>query len=280
MSLADYVGNAADTINTVTMSPGRLIRTAEEMSQQAPFNDAATSIDRTNAANTFISYYTWGEAIALALDLALRDRSNGKITLDHFMRALWQKHGKPGGRLPGYVDRPYTMADARNTLAEVAGNPAFANDFFAHYIQGHEVADYARLLARAGFILRPRFPAQGYAGDFRIQEARGAVRVASAVPFGSPAYLAGIEHDDLILQIGDTVVSSAADVERLVRARRPGETVPIVFERRGRQVKATLRLVTNPEQELVPSEEAGQSLTAEQRRFRDEWLSSAARNTF
>jgi predicted metalloprotease with PDZ domain len=280
MSLADYLDNAAETINTVTIQPGRQIRTAEEMSQQAPFNDAATSIDRTNTANTFISYYTWGEAIGLALDLALRDRSDGRITLDHFMRALWQKHGKPGGRLPGYVDRPYTMADARNTLAEVSGNVAFANDFFARYIQGHEVADYARLLARAGVVLRPRFPAQGYAGDLRFQEARGAVRIASAVPFGSPAYLAGLEHDDVLLQIGDTAVSNAADVERVVRARRPGDAVPIVFERRGRQVKATMRLIANPEQSLVPAEDAGQSLTPEQRRFRDAWLSSASRNTF
>ena len=48
----------------------------------APFVDAATAIDRTNFDNTFISYYTWGEAIGLGLDLSLRDRSNGRVTLD------------------------------------------------------------------------------------------------------------------------------------------------------------------------------------------------------
>ena len=31
----------------------------------APFVGRAASIDRTNFDNTFISYYTWGEAIAL-----------------------------------------------------------------------------------------------------------------------------------------------------------------------------------------------------------------------
>ncbi len=29
---------------------------------QAPFVDAATSIDPDNRGNTFISYYTWGAA--------------------------------------------------------------------------------------------------------------------------------------------------------------------------------------------------------------------------
>ena len=62
-------------VNAVLNSPGGSVRTAEEMSQQAPFMDAATATDRTSFENTFISYYTWGEAIGLALDLSLRERT-------------------------------------------------------------------------------------------------------------------------------------------------------------------------------------------------------------
>jgi predicted metalloprotease with PDZ domain len=277
VDLGGYAENAAGTINTVTLSPGRLIRSAVEMSQFAPFVDAATSIDRTNFDSTFISYYTWGEAIGLALDLSLRDKTDSKVTLDHFMRALWQKHGKPGGRLPGYVDNPYTLADVRNALAEVAGDPAFADDFFARYIEGHQVADYTRLLARAGLALRPRSPGQGYAGDLRLQDERGIVRVAAPVPFGSPAYAAGLERDDLILSIGGAPASSVAEVERIIRTRRPGDTIPLILERRGQQVTSTLRLIADPTAELVPAEQAGPPLTPAQRRFRDTWLGSAER---
>ena len=78
------------------------------------------------------------------------------MSLDDFMRAMWRKYGKPGGSREGYVDRPYTIADAEATLAEVSGDRAFAREFFARYIQGHDVADYARLLARAGFTVRKR----------------------------------------------------------------------------------------------------------------------------
>jgi hypothetical protein len=54
----------------------------------------------------------------------------------------------------------------------------------------------------------------------------------------------------------------------------------VVFERRGQQLTATLRLIADPTLELVPAEQAGQPLTPAQRRFREEWLSSASRNTF
>ena len=55
------------------------------------------------SVTTFISYYTYGGAIASALDLTLRDRSNGKVTLDDFMRAMWRTYGAPGGPQPGLV---------------------------------------------------------------------------------------------------------------------------------------------------------------------------------
>ena len=58
----------------------------------------------------------------------------------------------PAASREGYVDRPYTTDDAQARLAEVSGDAAFARDFFDRYIRGREVADYARLLQRAGFV--------------------------------------------------------------------------------------------------------------------------------
>jgi len=279
--LDDFVAEMTDVIDTVRNSPARAVRSAEDMSRLAPFVDAAVTVDRTSFDNTYISYYTWGAAIALGLDLSLRDRSRGKVTLDDFMRALWQRHGRPGGTAPGLVDNPYTMADLQATLASVSGDAAFAGDFFARFIQGREVVEYERLLGRAGLVLRPASPGRAFAGELRLQDAQGRARVVSAVPFGSPAYEAGLERDDVILAIGGTTLEGAADIERAIGQRTPGEAVPIVFERRGQRVSATLRLVADPRLELVTAEQAGRQLTAEQRRFRDAWLSSAAsRNTF
>ena len=272
----DFTDEMASFINRVRMSPGRGLRSAEEMSRLAPFVDAATSIDRTSASNTFISYYTWGAAIALGLDLTLRDRTDGTVTLDHYMQALWQKHGKPGGRAPGYVDHPYTMADLKDTLASVSGDARFAEDFFARFIQGREVVDYERLLARAGFALRLASPGRAFAGQLRLQDGQGGSRVAAAVPFGSPAYQAGLERDDVILEVAGLDVTRAADFGRAIGGRQPGDQVPLVFERRGQRVSSMLRLAENPQVEIVRVEDVGRTLTQEQRRFRDAWLRSPA----
>src|SRR5262249_2266668 len=136
------------------MDDARQVRSAEQMSEMAAFIDGGKTVDRTNFSNTVISYYPFGGAIALAMDLTLPSRTDSRVSLDDFMRAMWRKYGKPGGAQEGLVDRPYTIADAEATLAEVAGDQTFAHDFFMRFIQGHDIADYAALLARAGFVVR------------------------------------------------------------------------------------------------------------------------------
>ena len=109
-----------------------------------------------------------------------------------------------------------------------------------------------------------------------MQDAAAGARVAAPVPFGSPAYDAGLERDDDILSIGGTSVARAADVDLMIRERRPGDTVAIVFERRGQRTTGTLRLVADPRVELLPGEAAGRAPTGAQKRFRDQWLRTAA----
>src|SRR5207248_9200102 len=135
------LGATARTLTSVVNGAGvggagRLVRSAEEISRLAVLTDR-TDADPPAALVDVMSYYQLGAAIALALDLSLRERSNGALTLDTFMREMWRRYGKPGGAREGYVDRPYTMADLEATLSDVSGDPAFARDCFARYIQGH-----------------------------------------------------------------------------------------------------------------------------------------------
>ena len=273
-SFAQGMGAAIDV---VVNSPGRSVRSAVEMSQLAPLVDGVAFNDRTNFENTFISYYTWGSVIGLGLDLTLRDRSDGRVTLDDFMRALWEKYGRPGTRTPGYVETPYTIDDLRSVLAAVTGDATFADDFFARYIQGREVVDFAPLVSKAGFLLRPRAPGQAFAGLLRTQDGQGGVHVSDIVPLASPAYSAGLERDDIIVSLGGSRVAATADIDRTLMTRKPGDSLQIVFERRGERITSLLKLVENPSLELVPVEEAGQTLSEAQRKFRDAWLGSAAR---
>jgi predicted metalloprotease with PDZ domain len=257
-------------IESVSQGPGHLVRSAEEMSRMAPFIDGGRSIDRTNWSATVISYYPYGGAIALALDLTLRDRSDGRLSLDDFMRAMWKTYGKPGGSREGYVDRPYTMTDAEETLASVSGDRAFAHDFFARYIQGHDVADYPRLLARAGFTLRKRHPGRAWLGDLRL-DSRDRLRVAALVAPTWPIYAAGLDEDDELQSVGGQRIAAADDLATAVQKHKPGDTVQVVFvDRTGVAKTASVTLAEDPHTEVVPADAA--SLTAAQKAFRDGWL--------
>jgi predicted metalloprotease with PDZ domain len=267
VDLAATAREFTELIEAVAAS-GHLVRSAEEMSRMAPFIDGGRTVDRTNWPITVISYYPFGGAIALALDLTLRDRSDSRLSLDDYMQAMWRKYGKPGGSREGYVDHPYTIADAEATLAEVSGDRAFAHDFFARYIEGHDVADYGRLLSRAGFAVRKRNPGRAWLGDIRLEASGGASRVATLVAPTWPLYAAGIDQDDELQQFGGQRIMGDGDLATALQHHKPGDTVPIVYVDRTRVPKtATVTLAEDPHVEVV----VGDADSA-QREFRAHWL--------
>ena len=256
----------------VVNSPARHFRSAVAMSEHAPFTDAARAIDPTNFSTTFVSYYTYGSAIALALDLSLRDKSAGKITLDDYMRAMWRVHGKPGGEQPGLVAKPYTLKDARDRLAEVSGDRAFADGFFDRYVEGREAADYARLLLRAGYLFRARAAGAPWYGAPNLVDASGAV--TGLTGWGTPLFEAGLDQGDVIVDV-DGKSMAAGVLQSAMKARKPGDSLTVTYKRRnGVTGQATIVLKEDPSIEIVPVESTGTALTAEQKSFRDAWLGS------
>jgi len=150
---AGFAREMSQLVGRVLASRARTTRSLEQMSALGAVVDSPTAVVPFNVSDVFLSYYTWGGAVALALDLSLRERTGDRVTLDDFMRLLWERFGRPGGA-PGMVERPYTVGDLRAALAEVSGDRQFADAFFSRYIQGRDVADYERLLARVGLVLR------------------------------------------------------------------------------------------------------------------------------
>jgi predicted metalloprotease with PDZ domain len=255
----------------VTLAPGRRYFSPMEMSLQAPFADAATSIDPTNQANTFLSYYDWGSGVALGLDLTLRGSFTGK-TLDGFMRSVWERFGRPPRRYG--LGRLYTVDDLERALGAYVGDAAFAREFFARYVRGRDVPEYAALLAPAGFVVRPAQPRAAFAGPLAlIADSAGAV-VGAGTIVGTPAYAAGLEAGDRILSAGGAPVRSEAEWTALLAARAPGDELPLVVRQRGRELRTGLRLAAVPSVDVLPVEQTGEPPTEAQRAFRDGWLRS------
>ncbi|MEZ5365368.1 MAG: hypothetical protein R2748_24335 [Bryobacterales bacterium] len=68
-SLKDFLADINRRFDSVLNTPGRSFASPKEMSLRAAFVDAATAIDPTNNANTFISYYSYSAALAMTLGL-------------------------------------------------------------------------------------------------------------------------------------------------------------------------------------------------------------------
>lgn len=255
-------------VNEVVNGSGRQFRSAVEMSRMAPFVDAARAVDRTNFNATFISYYTYGAAVAVGLDLTLRERSGGKVTLDDFMRAMWKAYGKPGGRAPGLVGHPYSLDDIRDRLADVSGDRAFADDFMRRYIVGREAIDYARVARLVGVLVRKARSGAAWMGDLAMEN--DGTTIAALVAPGSPAYVAGLEQDDAITSLDGKAVSSAQEIQQIVSAHKPGDRIAVAFTRRTGPSTATITLGEDPTIEF----EIDTNATPEQVKMREAWLSS------
>ncbi|MGB2714896.1 MAG: hypothetical protein WBC51_11990 [Vicinamibacterales bacterium] len=259
--------SAVNSALGVAVSAGHRFRSVVEMSQMAPFTDAARSNDPTNLSYSFINYYPYGAALALALDFELRTRSKGRLSLDDYMRAMWQAHGKPAAPEAGLVAKPYTLQDARERLAEVSDDRAFADAFFARYIEGREVPDYASLLAPAGLIVRKRNPGEGWTGA----QIDASGKVMQLVAWGTPAFQAGLEQ-------GDVITSVDGKPFETFKGRKPGERLSLEVRRpTGKTVSLTATLAEDPTLESAAVEDAGGTLSPAQKAFRESWLGSKAR---
>lgn len=271
LSDAEYAESLGGTLSQVINAPGRRFFSAVEMSMQAPFVDAATSIDPQNRGNTYLSYYTWGAGIAAALDLSLRTRFPGK-SLDDYMRALWRELGRH--QTPALAPaRPYTLADLRRVLGEVTGDPRFAADFFDRYVEGREVVDYERLLAAAGFVLRKAEPGRPWLGA-PVGTEDGAPTVLGPAAFGGSFHGAGIDRLDRIHAAGGVPTPTADSLWAVVQRHRAGEVVRMEVEGRGRRRTVDVTLAEMPGMEAVPFEAAGRPVTEAIRAFRAAWLGS------
>lgn len=265
----EFAANLSGPVNTVLTAPGRRHASAAEMSAQAPFSDAAVSIDPTNRQNTFVSYYTWGEALGIALDLSLRTRFG--LTMDEFMRTLWARFGREqtAALSPAH---PYTLAELRTTLGAFTRDTAFANDFFRRYVEGREAADYERLLGAAGFLVQRVDPASAYLGASLADDSAG-VAVNGVLETGS-LFPAGIASGDRIHAVNGEAVASAAALAALISRHRPGEVVRVDVTTRGGRMTVPVTLRERPDVRVITYESAGRPLTDAQRALRQRWLAS------
>lgn len=226
-TVEEYARSLGGNIDFVLNAPGRRYFSPVDMSRQAPFVDAATAVDPNNRGNTFISYYTYGAVLGLALDLEIRNRFTGK-SLDDFMRLMKDKYGAP--------EVAYTLDDARTTLGEAMGDAAWANEWWKQYVDSSAAPPMKDLLATVGFELRKSNPGKAWLGPIGFQERDTTLVVASTVTVGSPLYEAGVERGDRLVSLDGRRTITEADVDAVLSGKRPGDQITaVIIGRTGRR---------------------------------------------
>jgi predicted metalloprotease with PDZ domain len=226
-------------ITGVETRQGSRLMSAEESSLVAPFLDGARDTQRTNLANTSVSYYFKGEVVALALDLLIRGKTRGRASLDDVMRRLYEEFYVKSPNASYYLrGRGFTSEDFERVTSEVAG--VDMSDFFKRYVRGVEAPPYDEALGSVGLRLvreLSRDPSVGVTSDFEepISMKIGSVRN------DSPAEDAGLKKGDIIISVGDTKVTRETFVPIIIRYK-PNTRVPLTIKRDRNTIKLTITL--------------------------------------
>ncbi|HYK54997.1 MAG TPA: PDZ domain-containing protein, partial [Flavisolibacter sp.] len=256
----------AALINAKENTPGGQYYTPIENSQRAVFVDAGVSVDKTNYPNMFTSYYSYGGALALTLDLQLRTLF-GK-SLDGFMQELWKRFGKP--------EKPYTLPGIQNALAAYT-SAGFAKNFFEKHVYRHESINYPQLVQAAGLQLKTAAPGKAWIGNVSYKADSTQLVIAANTIRNTPLYEAGVDVDDVLVQLDGKPLHTPQDIERVLTQHKPGDEVQLVSKHRNQLVEKTITLKENKQYTLAASETTGSPITEQQKNFRAGWQEAKAR---
>lgn len=271
ISVGDYLEALGRTLTSVYRSTGRRRQTLEEASFDAWIKHYRPD---ENSPNAHVSYYCKGAMAALALDLEMRLRTEGRASLDDVMRVLWRNYGRDSGH-----GLPEGMFE--ELVEEVTGLDF--TDFFHQALRTTVDSPVGILLAQFGVRLSLRAAAnsaehastkggpgglpQSWIG-MRTRKQLGALRVTHVLDDG-PAQAAGVIADDEIIAI-DGIRVGAETFDEMVGRLQVGEPVRFHLFRRDELLHLDIAPSEAPRDTCFLSIDDDASEEAQERRRR--WL--------
>ncbi len=239
-SRSDVFKQFQSSISAYENGPGRLFQSAEASS----FDTWIQSFFRSgNAANTTISYYDKGGALGILLDLAIRNASGGRRSLDDVMRTLYRVYAQEKRR--GFTD-----AEFRQACESAAG---VSLDEIFHYAATVADIDYPKYFAYGGLQIdtEPKDVPGGWLGTSTREE--DGKLVVTGVEWDSPASRGGLSLQDEIVAVDGRRLAGGSLSETLA-AKKPGDAVKVLFARNSavREVTIVLGRKTRRSFEVKP----------------------------
>lgn len=258
-----YLKKIAEGISRLQAQPGRLHQSLAESSF-----DTWIKLYRPNehSPNCSISYYLKGELVGMLLDLHLRDRTDGRVSLDDVLREMWNRYKVDG---QGIEEDEF-----ERVASEVSGLDL--RKFFQKAVYSAEELDFNAAMKPFGLRIATRPKGEsGDAPDGAVPmigvdtETRDGLLAVKHVHEDSAADHAGLCAGDLLLAFDGIRVTPASYKPRL-RLFKAGRTVEVTAFRRDRLVRAELTIPKRVEMEW--SVEAVPNASDRQLGLRDAWL--------
>lgn len=260
ISPKEYIEGLTGAFNYVWTSPARQFFNPIEMSYQAPFVDAATSVDPVNRENTFISYYSYGSVLGLALDLSLRQK---ELNLDDFMKLVWRRLGKE--------EIPYSIKNLHELLNDYAGK-SFGDDFFNEYIYKSGMPNYNKLFEFVGVELQQKKDKPYFGALVSINDESKKGTITRNPKKGSPAYTSGLTKGDVMENINNIPFEAGQKFGDYLEQFAIGDSLQVKFSRFGNEKNAALTLEPNPNYSINLMEDSEQEPSDDMLKARKEWL--------
>lgn len=190
-----------------------------------------------NAPNAIVSYYGKGSLIALAFDLTIRTKTEGKKSLDDVMLALWQRYGRDFFQ---GVGRGVTDAEVEALFDEISGLKL--KPLFDKYVRGTADLPLARLYAPFGVKLEDVRKNAKPAFDVGIGRDGGDCKLTQ-VHEGGAAHRAGLSAGDILVAVeGLRVSGNPANLDALLSRYKVGDTVGVHAFRRDELMTFSVQL--------------------------------------
>jgi predicted metalloprotease with PDZ domain len=260
---AAYLKLVAKTINSVLRGSGRTKQSVAESSF-----DAWVKYYRQdeNAPNAIVSYYTKGSLVGLALDLTIREQTNGRKSLDDVMRTLWQRYGRDfyEGKARG---AGIGEDEVEQLFEEVTGLKL--KRFFERYVRGTEDLPFDKLFASFGVKMADERKDAKPSLGVRVTKEGNDCKLANVYE-GGAAHKAGLSAGDILVAI-DGLRVTHANLDALLGRYRAGDKVALYAFRRDELMAFNATLVKGDVPQVSFTAEAKPVAPA---RARSRWLSS------
>ena len=255
-TVEEYLEHLAGEIAHLDQTPGRLVHALEDASF-----DAWIKLYRPdeNSPNSTISYYRKGELVCALLDLEIRGRTHGRVSLDHVLFHLWERHGN---------GEPVPEGAMQSICESIAETPL--GDLFDAWIRSAKDIDPAPTLARAGLMVERAPKSEAPSLGIRTRESNGRVFVTH-VPRGGAGHRAAIDVGDEILAIASRRVEGP--LEPVLSKLTPEQRVPVLVGRDGHV--RTLEAKLDPPRADRVRLTARKDATTQQKALFEHWLSEA-----